>query len=334
MGEQAPSVLLVDDEEAICRICGEALTQLGYRVVTAADGVTALQLAAQETFAAAVVDLVLPDIDGLSILAALREADPDMIVIIMTGHATLESAIEAVRRGAYDFLRKPFGVQDLARVLERGLSQRELSVRNRHLVSELDEINRDLHQRVQVVTEELTAFINLGRRLGEADGPLPILADLIRAARQLTNATTGAIFATEFGGAHRCLLAEGEAAGELQGAEFAPHEPLLNRCLQLDHPLLVPQLFATDGPSPDGLALLGFSEALLLPLAGVAGTVGVLGLFDPTAPFTERQANLVKVLAAQAAEVVVQARLRGVARAASDTDADEFVELQDLLEGP
>jgi DNA-binding response OmpR family regulator len=336
MSAHPARVLLVDDDDGLRQACAEALQQSGYQVTTAANGTEGLQRFAHQPFEAAVLDLVLPDMDGLTILSALREADPDVLLILMTGHATLEAAIEAVRRGAYDFLRKPFSALDLTRVVARGLEQRQLAVRNRELVAQLDTMNQELRHRVEVVTDELTAFLDLGRKLSTADGPLPLLGEILRASMQLTTARTAAVGrrvsggSAAAGGEFRFVAAEGEAAGELAGMSLTADEPLVARCLRTGKPAIVPELLADPETVTGPFALLGLASALAVPLQSVAGPVGAMLLFDPAQPFTDRQASLMKVLVAQAGEVMAQAALLGPART-PEAASDEFVDLQDLL---
>lgn len=328
MSAQSEPILLVDDDHAVLKVCADALDRAGYVVSTAASGQQALQQFASGEFSAAIVDLVLPDVDGLSLLSAFREADPDLIVVLMTGHASLESAIDAVRRGAYDYLRKPFTATDLTRVLERGLSQRKLAVENRELLRELNQVNRDLRQKVNSASGELMAFISLGRKLDGAEGPLPVLLDLARAAAQLTAATSAAVFVRGENDQLHCVLADGEAATALR-APVTNDDLLLQRAICATSPLIVPELRAEADFAEGPLALLGLSSAMVLPLTTASGAAGVLALFDPPYPFTERQSALVKVIAAQAAEVIASATLRE--STAATTDDTVFVDLQDLL---
>lgn len=328
-------ILLVDDDDALRQACAEALQQAGYQVTPTVSATDALQCFAHQPFDAAVLDLVLPDMDGLTIMSALREADPDVLLILMTGHASLEAAIEAVRRGAYDFLRKPFSVQDLTRVVARGLEQRQLSVQNRELVQQLDSMNQELRRQVEVVTEELTAFLNLGRKLTLADGPLPVLAEVLRASMQLTTARTAALGrrlppspagTSDF----RFITAEGEAAHDLAGLSVPASDPLLKRCLDTGNPAIAPELLADPDTASGPFALLGLASAMAIPLQSTTGTAGAMLLFDPLQPFTDRQAALLKVLAAQAGQVMAQTALLGPAHLAP-RPSDEFVDLQDLL---
>ena len=329
MAQNTETILLVDDDALILKVCAEALELSGYEVVPVGTGQEALQAFAERPFSGAVVDLVLPDIDGLTILGALCEADSDIVVILMTGHASLDSAIEAVRRGAYDYLRKPFTATELARVVARGLEQRRLSVHNRELLQELDVMNRDLTVKVKQATEEITAFISLGRRLDQTDGPLPVLLDLLRAARQLTGAGSAALFGGSATGGLRCLAAEGPGVADVRSARLGK-DSLLQQCLCAEKPLIVQDLLADPEHVTDSLALLGLNSVMAVPLVAVSGLVGVMGLFDAADQFTERQASLVKVIAAQAAEVVALAKLNAPA-APEPAEAAEFVDLQEFL---
>lgn len=328
-------ILLVDDDDSLRGACAEALLHAGYHVTAAATATEGLQCFARDPFDAAVLDLVLPDMDGLTIMSALREADPDVLLVLMTGHASLEAAIEAVRRGAYDFLRKPFSVQDLTRIVARGLEQRQLTVRNRELVQQLDTINQELRHQVEVVTDELTAFLDLGRKLSLADGPLPVLAEILRASMQLSTARTAAVGRRVPGGSgaageFRFVAAEGEAAADLAGLSVPAADALVARCLTSGRPAIVAELLADADTASGPFALLGLASAMAVPLPSVAGAAGAMLLFDPTQPFTDRQAALLKVLVAQAGQVMAQAALLGPAPL-STQPSDEFVDLQDIL---
>lgn len=328
MSDQAEPILLVDDDRAVLDICADTLRREGYTVVPVGSGQEALREFAAQSFAAAVVDLVLPDVDGLTLLSAFREADPDVVVVLMTGHASLESAIDAVRRGAYDYLRKPFTATELCRVVARGLSQRRLAVQNRSLLQQLDTVNRDLMQKVKSATDELMAFISLGRRLDQTDGPLPVLLDLTRAAAQLTAATSAAVFGTTPATDFYCVVADGEAAADLRVLKPLAKHPLLAKALADEKPMIVPELRQEPELATGPLALLGLASAMAVPLIAVSGPVGVMVLFDAPQGFTDRQSSLVKVIAAQAAEVMALAHLR---QSPAQADVAGFTDLRDLL---
>jgi two-component system response regulator PilR (NtrC family) len=118
------SILLVDDEFTTHDTLGVFLETEGYRVATAGSGKEALTRIESEEFDVIVTDVVMPDVSGLEVLDRSRVLNPATAVIVMTGHATVEMAIEALRRGAWDYLQKPFGLDDLALCVRRLLHRR------------------------------------------------------------------------------------------------------------------------------------------------------------------------------------------------------------------
>jgi DNA-binding NtrC family response regulator len=106
-------VLLVDDEEEFTRILSERMEARGLKVVTAENGSAALKKAEDERFDAIILDMFMPEMDGIETLKRLLEINPDLQVIMLTGHATLEKGVEAVKLGAMDFIEKPADMDKL-----------------------------------------------------------------------------------------------------------------------------------------------------------------------------------------------------------------------------
>ena len=119
-------ILVVDDEPAIRELLSEALGGTGYLVSVARDGREALHLAYQEKFDVAVVDIKLPGIDGMDLLRQLKRVDADLSVILVTGHASVESAVQALRQGAYDYFTKPINLDQMRATVVRALERRFL----------------------------------------------------------------------------------------------------------------------------------------------------------------------------------------------------------------
>jgi DNA-binding NtrC family response regulator len=130
-------VLVVDDERLQRDILQTILEGEGYETVAAANGRQALQAAASATFDVVLTDLKMPDLDGLQLLAELLEAHPGLDVIFMTAHGTIDSAVEAMRRGAFDYLTKPLEKDELLVVLRRALERGHLVRENRMLHEQL-----------------------------------------------------------------------------------------------------------------------------------------------------------------------------------------------------
>jgi DNA-binding response OmpR family regulator len=117
-------ILIVDDENTLRYFLKRTLEDEGYQVSEAADGHTALDLLASETFDLALVDLRMAGIDGLEVMRQFRQHSPETQIIIVTGYASVPSAVEALRQGAHDYLTKPFNTEELLISVADGLAQR------------------------------------------------------------------------------------------------------------------------------------------------------------------------------------------------------------------
>jgi two-component system response regulator AtoC len=133
----APVLLVVDDDQVARELLAETLAREGYRVRVAGGGEEALRLAGAEPFDMALVDLRMPDLDGLGVLKQLAMIQPDLPVVILTAFATIETAIEAVNAGAFDYLSKPFRMEEIKIVVRRTLDARRLARENLQYRQEL-----------------------------------------------------------------------------------------------------------------------------------------------------------------------------------------------------
>ena len=137
-------ILVVDDEETIRFVLKTLLSEMGHEVVAAGSVQEGLQQLSDEPLSAALLDLVLPDGSGITVLDGIKQASPDTEVIIMTSHASVETAIDAIRKGAYDYLHKPFELDEVSATVTRAIEKRSLKLRNNELMAELERHNRDL----------------------------------------------------------------------------------------------------------------------------------------------------------------------------------------------
>jgi len=131
-------ILVIDDDESMRDSCRQALARKASRIEVAGDGLTGLGIIEKEAFDLVILDLKMPGLSGMEVLNRIKQEYPGVVVVVITGYATVESAVEAMRRGAYDFLPKPFTPESLRAIVGRALDRRELALENILLRSELE----------------------------------------------------------------------------------------------------------------------------------------------------------------------------------------------------
>jgi DNA-binding NtrC family response regulator len=137
--DQSRHLLLVDDEVSLRQAIAEQLTDRGFVVEQAESGEAALARLADFAFDIIVTDLRLPGIDGAAVLEAALERYPEIVAIVVTGFGTVKDAVEAIKRGASDFVSKPFQIDELLHALDSALEQRRLKSENAYLRAQLDQ---------------------------------------------------------------------------------------------------------------------------------------------------------------------------------------------------
>jgi two-component system response regulator AtoC len=139
MPGSAPHILFVDDEATLRGLMAERLGERGFEVVEADSGEKALALLDQFAFDVVITDLRLPGIDGARVIEAARDRYPGIIPIVITGYGTVKDAVDAIKRGAVDFVAKPFQFDELIHVLQKAMEQRQMKSEIAYLRSQLDD---------------------------------------------------------------------------------------------------------------------------------------------------------------------------------------------------
>jgi len=164
------NILVIDDETNICEGIKRALRPQGFSVEAAGSGQEGLQKLREGGFGLVLLDVMMPDISGIDLIPAIHQIDPDIICIIITGYATVELAIRAIKQGAYNFLTKPFSVDELTLAVNQGIEHQRLSLESkrlqaaeaeaRHLIDEktrLEELDKAKKLFFRLMTHELQA---------------------------------------------------------------------------------------------------------------------------------------------------------------------------------
>jgi putative nucleotidyltransferase with HDIG domain len=157
-------ILVVDDEPKICHLIEEVLKLEGYQIDISFSGVEALQMIKKNKYQMLLTDLKMPGIDGLELIRKARELHPGIRTIMVTGYATVDTAVQSLRHGVDDYIKKPFNIFELKRVVKQTLYTRQIAMENAQLLKDLKKANRELNihkqglaEKVQITGEQLAA---------------------------------------------------------------------------------------------------------------------------------------------------------------------------------
>ncbi|PIV21289.1 MAG: Fis family transcriptional regulator, partial [Deltaproteobacteria bacterium CG03_land_8_20_14_0_80_45_14] len=134
-----PKILVVDDEMIVCESCKRILEEEGYEIETALSGKEAFEKMKVSPFDIVITDLKMPGIDGMEVLRTFRKEYPDSIIIMITGFSTVETAVEAMKLGAFDYIPKPFTPDEVTIVVKKAIEKKSLMLENIYLRQELQE---------------------------------------------------------------------------------------------------------------------------------------------------------------------------------------------------
>ncbi len=168
-------VLVTDDETAIAEGLAEILRGLDYSVETAASGTEALEKQRARPFDLLITDLKMPKMDGITLLRQARENDPELVVIVITAHASWETAVEAMKAGAFDYLAKPFKIAQVRAIVERAAERRGLRRENLQLKEEL--LRRDAFNEIVGISDAIERVKTLISKVAETPATVLITGE-------------------------------------------------------------------------------------------------------------------------------------------------------------
>ncbi len=290
--EDRPRVLVVDDEKFIRDIIADFLGMEGYIVRTAEDGTSAVNELERARYDMVISDLKMPKMGGLDLLHEVTRAHPDTLTVIMTGFGTVETAIDAMKRGAYDYILKPFKVEEVVHIVQRGLEKRRLAAENLRLREALS---------LYKVTEAIAASLSLDEIVETLGGSAltEVRADFVSVH---VADGEGGIAQRYFQVSPDFVADEGEDFGEL--GTTAIRERLSSGVPLVEHGARARELFFAH-PSRQVASLCVVPLRMRDRLLGFVAAVSL----TPSKRFDEGQRKLLSIVASRAAAAIENARL-------------------------
>ncbi len=165
-------VLAVDDEEPFRRLLKKELSRKGFNVETAPDGKSAVNLLKDNAYDVILLDIIMPGIDGISLMKKLKADAASPVIIVLTGRATVETAVDAMKSGAYDYLTKPYKLDELVIVIHRAYEYRMLAIKNQLLQQEL--VRKEAPEEFIYKSKHLQDIFSLIKKIAPTDSPVLI----------------------------------------------------------------------------------------------------------------------------------------------------------------
>ena len=313
-----PRILVVDDEPSVVELCRELLTAEGYRLDVARSGEEALGLLSSLRPDVILTDINLPGASGLDVMRCAKGLDADVCVIVLTGHASTSTAIDALRQGAHDYVTKPFDVEAVLKIVNGGLAHRRLKVLNRELIEELRGKNeilshheQELRERVSVATRQMTNLYEAGQEIGANLELGPRLAVICAKTVEMTGARASALYlrheATE---EFRVAAVHGAAVvpNPSQAPDFVAGEGALGTSVTTQAPVRRQAEGSATMDLP-GLDRPRARSILAAPLVAEQQAIGVLVAIDKPGGFGADDEGLLALFGAQAAIAVRNSQL-------------------------
>src|SRR5437867_11955344 len=317
-GLEPARVLVVDDEPSVVEVFREFLSGEGYALSVALSGEEAVRLIPEIKPDLVLTDINLPGLSGLEVMRFAKREDPEVAVIVVTGYASASTAIDALREGAYDYVTKPFDLDDVQQIVERGIANRRLKAINRRLVAELRQKNeilqhheQELREKVRLATWQMTKLYEVGKEVSVNLELAPRLQLICAKAAELVGAPVVVVYLrnpeTEqlhVAAAHGAELADPDG----EEVRFGEAERWLGLLSSDSRPVRSSRAGEPPLALP-GLANVNVSTLMALPLTTEAKTIGVLVLANKPEGFSADDEAFLALYASQAAIAVVNSQL-------------------------
>jgi K+-sensing histidine kinase KdpD/CheY-like chemotaxis protein len=296
-------VLVVDDDRLILEQAREILTRAGFEVTGLPDGREAYDRIRAKSADVLLLDLVLPEGSGLDMLPLIKVLDPHLPVIIVTAHASLDASIEAIRRGAYDFIQKPLTPEHIVSAVRRAAERRALDLGNKHL-------NQELSERIQ----GLLVLKQVGETISSTLDLQAILNALMAAAKDALHSEASSLLLAEEGTGDLVFeVALGERGEEVKQFRLKRGQGIAGWVAEHGEALAIPDVSQDPRFLGQVDASTGFvtRSILCVPIRMKGTTIGVIEVMNrrESRPYNLEDQRLLEAIAGQAAMAIENAKL-------------------------
>jgi signal transduction histidine kinase len=314
--EPAARLLVVDDEPSIVDILQEFLGSMGYDIQIARSGEDALRRLGELQPDVVITDINLPGISGLDVMREAKQRDGEVAVIVLTGHVSAASAIDALRQGAYDYVTKPFDLEEVQKIVERAIANRRLRAINRQLVEELRQKNdilqhheTELREKVRLATWQMTTLYEVGKEISANLELAPRLQIMAAKAAELSGAGGAVIYLrhedteeARVAAVHGLAHEAGDDPAHYFEAERALGFPAFD-------PAPVRRIAAGDTLELPALPAVRVANLLAVPMVTENVVIGAMVVVQKPGGFSDDDESFLALFAAQSAIAVRNSQL-------------------------
>ncbi len=303
MNPRAEKIIVVDDEKRMCDSLTALLGDEGYDVEAFQSASEAADVIRTRRVDLVISDIRMPEVDGLELLQIVKQVDLDIPVILMTGYASLESAVDAISRGAYDYLMKPVEFTHLDLAVRRALDKRRSDLSRLRILEELKISNLILHRRIG----ELNALYEAGKSIGSTANLQELLRQIVALASNVTEAQVGSIMLLDERGEHLTIEAAiGLEEKIIETTRLPIGESIAGSVAQKGEPLIVENVEQDKRFKRINQERYGAASLLCCPLKIKNKVIGVINMANKQGGegFTKDDLRLLTTFASQAAVAV------------------------------
>jgi signal transduction histidine kinase/FixJ family two-component response regulator len=303
MHKTAEKIVLVDDEKRMCDSLSKLLTGDGYEVDAYQDAPAAAEAIRNHKTDLVITDIKMPKLDGIGLLGIVKEVDEEIPVILMTGYAALDSAIEAVARGAYDYLMKPIEFAKLQLAVRRALERRSSVLDRRNLMERLKIATMLQERRIN----ELNALYEAGKSIGSTANLQELLRQIVVLASSVTEAKVGSIMSLEENADTMTIEAAiGLEASVVARTRLPVGTSIAGHVAKTGQPLMIEDVESHPQFRRINRERYGAASLLCAPLIIKGRVIGVINMANKEngGVFDENDLKLLTTFAAQAAVAV------------------------------